>query len=98
MPDGSTIHQMNDVFLELENFLAGFEEIDMFISTIYGIDNSQIEITFRPEHETGIFPHRLKNELIRKVNQIGSADFQIHGVGQAFSNMMYENQEATDCF
>lgn len=92
MPDGSTIHQMNDVFLELENFLAGFEEIDMFISTIYGIDNSQIEITFRPEHETGIFPHRLKNELIRKVNQIGSADFQIHGVGQGFSNMMYENQ------
>ena len=50
----------------------------MFISTIYGIDIPKSNY-FQTGARNGIFPHRLKNELIRKVNQIGSADFQIHG-------------------
>lgn len=91
MPDGSTIHQMNNVFVEIENFLAGFQEVDMFTSTIYSIDNASIEISFKAEHEHGAFPHRLKNELIRKANEIGSSDFSIYGVGQGFSNMSYDN-------
>lgn len=90
MPDGSTIHQMNDVFVELENFLASFDEIEMFTSTIYSIDQSAIEISFKPEFENGAFPHQLKNELIRKANEIGSSDFSIYGVGQGFSNASYD--------
>lgn len=90
MPDGSTIHQMNEVFIELENFLAGFEEVDMFTSNIYNIDQTSIEISFKPEFENGAFPHRLKNELIRQANTTGSADFSIYGVGQGFSNASYD--------
>ena len=90
MPDGSTIHQMNDVFVELENFLASFDEIEMFTSTIYSIDQAAIEISFKPEFENGAFPHQLKNELIRKANEIGSSDFSIYGVGQGFSNASYD--------
>jgi len=89
MPDGSNIQQLNEVFLDLENFLAGFPEVASFVTTIYNIDNSELEISFLPEEEFRVFPHLLKNELIRKANQIGSADFRIYGVGQGFSNVAY---------
>lgn len=93
MPDGSTIHQMNDVFMKLENFLASFDEIELFTSTIYSIDNSAIEIIFKPEFESGSFPHQLKNMLVNQANQIGSSDFVIYGVGQSFSNLSYDNMK-----
>ncbi len=90
MPDGSTIHQMNEVFIGLENFLAGFEEVDMFTSNIHSVDHATIEIAFKPEFENSAFPHQLKNELIRQAIGIGSADFSIYGVGQGFSNASYD--------
>jgi multidrug efflux pump subunit AcrB len=90
MPDGSTIHQMNEVLIGIENFLAGFEEVDMFTSNIYNIDQASIEISFKPEFENTAFPHQLKNELIRQAIEIGSADFSIYGVGQGFSNALYD--------
>ncbi len=91
MPDGSTIHQMNEVFNEIENYLAQFDEIESFIINIYNIDNGRIEINFIPEEEHGSFPHVLKNRLIRKANEIGSAYFNIYGVGQGFSNTYHDN-------
>lgn len=90
MPDGSTIHQMNDVFIHLENYLAQFDEIELFTTNINSIDNARIEISFKREAENGPFPHILKNELIRQAIQIGSADFSIYGVGQGFSNAFYD--------
>lgn len=94
MPDGSTIHQLNEVFMKMENFLAGFEEVELFTSSIYSIDQSSIEISFKPAFENGAFPHQLKNELIRQANQIGSADFSIYGVGQGFSNAAYDGMRS----
>ncbi|HLW06968.1 MAG TPA: efflux RND transporter permease subunit, partial [Marinilabiliaceae bacterium] len=90
MPDGSTIHQMNDVFIKLENFLAQFEEVELFTSQIYNADNASLEITFVPEEANGAFPHILKNQLIHQVTQIGSADFSVYGVGQGFSNATHD--------
>lgn len=90
MPDGSTIHQMNDVFLGLENYLAQFNEIDLFTTHINNIDNATLDISFKPEFENGSFPHVLKNEMIRQAIQIGSADFSIYGVGQGFSNAFHD--------
>ncbi|GAO27935.1 acriflavin resistance protein [Geofilum rubicundum JCM 15548] len=81
---------MNEVFLELENYLAAYPEIESFVTSIHNIDNGRLEITFVPEEENGAFPHLLKNELIRQANQIGSADFDIWGVGQGFSNNTQE--------
>ncbi|ASB47956.1 efflux RND transporter permease subunit [Alkalitalea saponilacus] len=91
MPDGSTIHQMNDVFIGLENYLAQFDEIELFTTRINNIDNATLEISFNPEAENGAFPHILKNELIRQAIQIGSADFSIYGVGQGFSNAFHDS-------
>ncbi|MGQ1947707.1 efflux RND transporter permease subunit [Geofilum sp. OHC36d9] len=90
MPDGSTIHQMNEVFIKLENFLAQFDEIKLFTSQIYNADNASLEISFIPEEENGAFPHILKNQLINQVSQIGSADFSVYGVGHGFSNATYD--------
>ncbi|GAO30657.1 efflux RND transporter permease subunit [Geofilum rubicundum] len=90
MPDGSTIHQMNEVFIGLENYLAGFDEVEMFTSNIHSIDHATIEISFKEDHERGTFPHQLKNELIRQAIGIGSADFSVYGVGQGFSNASYD--------
>ncbi|TCO04420.1 efflux RND transporter permease subunit [Natronoflexus pectinivorans] len=90
MPDGSTIHQMNDVFVSLENYLAQFDEIELFTTRINNIDNPTLEISFTPEAENGAFPHILRNELIREAIQIGSADFSIYGVGQGFSNAFHD--------
>jgi multidrug efflux pump subunit AcrB len=86
MPDGSTIEQMNRVFLDFENFLSKFEEVKLFTSTIYSIDNAYIEISFTKEAESGSFPHILKQQLIEKAIQTGGIDFSIYGVGLGFSN------------
>jgi multidrug efflux pump subunit AcrB len=94
MPDGSNIHQMNQVFMGLENFLAGFEEVEMFTSTIYNIDYAALEITFKKEVENGSFPHILKNHLIQKANEIGSADLSVYGVGQGFSNAFNDDMRS----
>lgn len=94
MPDGSTIHQMNDVFIQLENYLAQFDDIELFTTNINSIDNARIEISFKREAENGPFPHILKNELIRQAIQIGSADFSIYGVGQGFSNAFYDGMRS----
>ena len=86
MPDGSTIEQINKVFREFENYIAGFDEVKLFTSSIYGIDNASIEISFTKEAENSSFPHILKQRLIEKATQTGGIDFSIYGVGMGFSN------------
>lgn len=86
MPDGATLEQMNKVFLEWENYLASFSEVERFISRIYSIDNASIEITFTKEAENGIFPYVLKHNLESKAVDTGGVDTSINGVGKGFSN------------
>ena len=90
MPDGSTIEQLNNVFIDFENFIAGFKEVQHFTSAIYGIDNASIEISFTKEAEHSSFPHILKQQLIEKATQTGGVDFSIYGVGLGFSNATNE--------
>ncbi|MBI9064837.1 MAG: efflux RND transporter permease subunit, partial [Marinilabiliaceae bacterium] len=90
MPDGATLQQMNKLFLELENYLASFDEIDRFISRITGIDRSSIQITFKKEAEMSLFPYYLKQLMETKAVETGGADFGIFGVGRGFSNKLHE--------
>ncbi len=94
MPDGATLEQMNQVFLEWENFLAGFDEVARFTSTVRGIDRSTIEISFVPEAEQGSFPYYLKQELETKAVEIGGADCAIYGVGRGFNNSLNEGPKS----
>jgi multidrug efflux pump subunit AcrB len=89
MPPGSTIVQMNQAMESLEQYLSGFPEIDQFQTNVNNAQNASISITFKKEHEFGYFPHQLKNQLITWGITSGSADWQVTGVGDAFSNRMY---------
>jgi len=86
MPHGATIKQMNEAFLKLENYLSGFDEVEMFTCDIYSANSASMNITFKKGHEMDGFPEYLKNELIAYANGIGNADSSISGVGRGFSN------------
>ncbi len=84
MPHGATLKQMNEAFLKIENYLAGFGEVDMFTCDIHSANSGSMNITFKKEHEMDGFPEYLKNELIVFANSIGNADSSISGVGRGF--------------
>ena len=86
MEKGTTVHQMNEVFLEVENYLHHFSEIKKYISTIDSGDNARIEITFKDNFQNSSFPFVLKTRLIRKALDLGGIDWNIFGVGNGFSN------------
>ncbi len=88
MPEGCTVHQLNEVILKMENFLSQYPEIDMYQTFVYNYDNGGIDITFKPEVENGSFPIMLKDILVSKANDLGGADWQIYGIGQGFSNAL----------
>jgi multidrug efflux pump subunit AcrB len=90
MPDGATLEQMNQVFLDLENHLAQYPEIDRFISRITSIDRSSLTITFTEEAEDSSFPYFLKQAMETKAVETGGADFSVYGVGRGFSNKLHE--------
>ena len=88
MPHGATLEQMNEAFMKVENFVSGFQEVDLFTTSISSANEGRMKITFKEEAEMTGFPERLKNELVRYCNSIGNADSQISGVGRSFSNSL----------
>ncbi|PZX13426.1 multidrug efflux pump subunit AcrB [Breznakibacter xylanolyticus] len=93
MPEGSTLEQMDLVIRKMEQYIAQFNEVELFSSNVNSGTNASIEITFKKEFENGAFPFELKNRLIDKANETGSADFSIYGVGQGFSNAYHEGMQ-----
>ncbi len=89
MPNGATLEQVNKVFLDVENYLASFKEIDRFISRVTGIQGSTIMIYFKKEFENSSFPYYLKQLLITRATQTGGADTDVWGVGRGFSNRLW---------
>lgn len=90
MPHGASLEQMNEAFIKVEQFLAGFKEIATFTSDISSPNRAVMHITFLPEKEMTGAPEMVKNELIRFANSIGNADSSIQGVGRGFSNQLNE--------
>lgn len=90
MEDGATLEQMNEVFIEIENYLKQFPQINRFESSINGYNDARMIITFKPEHEFTSFPIFLQNELIKKSIDFSSIDARIYGQGDGFSNSMKE--------
>ncbi|HEX2921569.1 MAG TPA: efflux RND transporter permease subunit [Bacteroidales bacterium] len=86
--EGLTINDLNTTCAGLENMLAGYNEIDMFITRISSAQNANLEITFKPEHDFSIFPFILKVRIEDYMNGIGSYHASVSGVGRAFSNQV----------
>ena len=91
MNKGATIHQMNEVFLGLENYLRTFPEINQYISTVVSGSQARMEITFKEDTDDS-FPFLLKSHLIRKALDIGAVDWNIYGVGNGFNKGGGQNE------
>ena len=96
MPHGASLEQMNDAFVKVEQFLTGFDEIEIFTSDIASPNRAQMSIVFKKDEEMNGAPERIKNELVRFANSIGNADSDISGVGRGFSNRT-ENEYRSEC-
>lgn len=88
MPEGCTVHQLNEVMMKMENYLSQYDEIEMYQTSVNSYNSGNINITFKQEVENGAFPINLKNILIAKANDLGGADWSIYGIGQGFSNAL----------
>lgn len=86
LPEGCTIHQLNDAIRDMESFLSGFDEIEAFQTVVSSYDNAQITVTFKPEADKSGFPYLLKDLSSSKAISLGGATWGVYGVGQGFSN------------
>lgn len=89
MPEGHTIEQLNEVIRIMENYIASFEQVELFETQISSYRNSSINIYFKKDYEMGGFPFRLKSLLETKAVSLGGLDWGISGVGRGFSNALY---------
>lgn len=88
MPDGSTVHQLNQAMVQMEDFLKGFEQIDQFQTMVFSHNNGYITVQFKPVYDQGAFPHILQARVVQKALAIGGAEWRVSGVGQGFSNVL----------
>ncbi len=88
MPAGSTMTQMDDVVGQFEDYIDRYgQDIFLFSSRIFSGTEAFISVEFLKRHDP-ISPFRLKRGLEQKASLVGSADFDIHGVGPGFSNAL----------
>lgn len=87
MPEGCTVAQLNEVVKAMENYLAGFDEIDSFITQIYAYDNARIVVVFKPQFERTTFPLQLKSLVTARAINFGGANWSVYGIDQnSFDN------------
>ncbi|MEO5979370.1 MAG: efflux RND transporter permease subunit, partial [Chryseolinea sp.] len=85
MEEGSTVHQMNELLLNIETYIKQFQEIDSYNTLVTGPDNGSIDILFN-ESVSPEFPFYLKSKLEEQSIRLGGSDWSIYGVGTGFSN------------
>ncbi len=87
MPEGATVGQLNEVVKSMENYLAGFEEIESFTTSIYRYDDALLVVEFKPEYEQTSFTLRLKDKLKAMASDFGGANWAIYGIdNNGFNN------------
>lgn len=86
MPMGATLDQMNEVILKIERFLSQYDnQIDHFVSSVRSGQSAFITISFSNVSDLS-FPFILKNRLESFAADLGGIQWNIYGVGKAFSN------------
>lgn len=87
MPEGCTVKQLDEVMRSMENFLAHFEEIEVFETRITAYDDGVITVWFKPECEGSWIPVRIKGEIISMAERFGGASWSVYGIDEnGFSN------------
>lgn len=87
MLEGCTIAQLNEVVKAMENYLAGFEEIESFTTQVSSYDDARIVVEFKPQYEQTAFPLQLKSWVTAMAINFGGANWSVYGIDQnAFNN------------
>lgn len=86
MPPGASLDQMNAVFLQLEGYLGQYDqEVKRFVSQVRSGERANMSIYFSAGYDQS-FPHLLKARLQAFGSNLGGIEWNIYGVGRAFSN------------
>ena len=88
MPEEIPLSELNRVISEIEKAIAQFSETDFFKTRISQNNEAQINIFFKPEVENGNFPPFFKNLIIQRALQFDNVEWQVTGIGNAFSNSL----------
>ena len=88
LPQGATLQQMNDLMIEVEYYLKGYDQIDQFVTRVNDARNGRIMVTFKPEYELGAFPIILLSQVQDLAINLTGADWGVYGLGQAFNNSL----------
>jgi multidrug efflux pump subunit AcrB len=94
MPEGCTVHQLNESVKLMENVISTYSEVKTFETSVYGPQNGNITIRFTPEAGISSFPYELKERLTSAAIQMGGLDWAIYGVGQGFSNSLRSGRKS----
>jgi len=86
MPEGCTVQQLDEVMRSMENYLAHFEEIDVFETRITSYDNGTITVWFKPEYEGTWLPSRIKGDVISMATNFGGANWRVSGIDDSYFN------------
>jgi len=84
MPEGCSISQLNEVVGHMESFLARFDEIEIFETSILSPDNAELTVMFKPEYENSGFPSVLKAKVMKIAIDLGGANWRITGVDNTY--------------
>jgi multidrug efflux pump subunit AcrB len=80
LAEGQTVHQLNDIVMEMENWLQQFPQISDFYTNLSGTRGT-LEIHFRDEFQKTRFPLELKQKLWAKAVRYGGATWYIPSLG-----------------
>ena len=86
MPEGCTVQQLDEVMRSMENYLAHFEEVDVFETRIRSYDNGTITVWFKPEFEGTWLPSRIKGDVISMATNFGGANWSVSGIDDSYFN------------
>lgn len=86
MPEGCTVQQLNDVMRSMENYLAHFDEIEHFQTSVNSYRNGNITVLFKPEYEYSWVAHRIKSDIISMASDFGGANWSVSGLDNSYFN------------
>ena len=86
LPEGRTVGQLNDIVRSMENYLARFDGISVYTTTISSSTSADIEVRFKPEVRETSFPDQLKSEVTAMAINFGGANWRISGVNDSYFN------------
>lgn len=86
MPEGCTVQQLNEVMKSMENYLAHFDEVEVFLTSIGSARRGFINVFFKPEFENSWIPAKIKGEIISMAANFGGANWVVSGLDDRYFN------------